>query len=79
MAPHLAESTRAKVSVLTTPSAAVEELQRHLGPDLVPAEFGGRCMRRLDDMPAHRAMLELVASLEGGGGCGGGGSSGGEQ
>jgi hypothetical protein len=80
MAPHLAESTRAKVSVLTSGPAAVEELARLLGPELVPAEFGGPCMRPLDDMPAQRGLLDFVAALRehgrgggsGGGGCGGG-------
>jgi len=66
MAPHLAESTRAKVSVLTSPAAAAEELQRHLGAEFVPAEFGGRCMCSLEDMPAHKGMLDLIAALRSG-------------
>jgi hypothetical protein len=78
MAPHLAEATRAKVTVLTSSAAAAEELQRHLGPELVPAEFGGRCMRPLDALPAQRELLEFVAALRPRGGSGGGrGGSGG--
>lgn len=68
MSVHLSESTRAKVSVLTSPSAAAAELARHLGPDLVPAELGGSCQRHFDEYPAQKALLDLVRSL-GGGGC----------
>lgn len=77
LAPHLSESTRAKVSVLTSQAEAAEELRRHLGPDLVPADFGGGCRRPLDEFPAQRSMLDLAAALSGGGGgSGGNGSSG---
>jgi hypothetical protein len=67
MAPRLSESTRAKVSVLTSQAEAAAELRRHLGAHLVPAEFGGPCTWALDDYPAQRAMLELAASLSAGG------------
>ena len=75
VAPHLAESTRAKVSVLTSAPAAAEELGRHLGgPGRVPAELGGACALAPDALPAHAAMLAAAAAARRGGGGGGGGA-----
>lgn len=70
VSPHLAESTRAKVSVLTTPAEARAELARHLPLEAAPAELGGRWLAPLDELPAQRALLEHVAALRKRGGAG---------
>lgn len=61
--PQLSPSTRAKVQVCTTAAETVAELACCLGPEWVPAEYGGPCTRPYDEFPAQQALLQHVAKL----------------
>lgn len=51
------------LQVCTTAAETVAELACCLGPEWVPAEYGGPCTRAYDEFPAQQALLQHVAKL----------------
>jgi hypothetical protein len=63
VSPCLAEKTRAKVQVLTSEQEVVEELGRSVGPDWVPAEYGGTCRLPYTQYPVQQQLNKYAAQL----------------
>lgn len=56
----------AKVVVVGPPKSALPTLSHHLGLDLVPAAWGGRCTMPFDAYPAHTRMMAFARRLNAG-------------
>ena len=50
--------------VASNPQAALQDLQDALGPDMVPAEYGGPCTLDYTDYPAERALVKFHEGLK---------------
>eukprot|EP00882_Tetradesmus_deserticola_P003015 GHRQ01003201.1.p2 GENE.GHRQ01003201.1~~GHRQ01003201.1.p2 ORF type:complete len:209 (+),score=101.09 GHRQ01003201.1:336-962(+) len=62
-------NTRAKIVVVRSPGAALQQLSHHLhGEANVPVAWGGKCALPFEQYPGHRQLLQLVEKLNAGSG-----------
>jgi hypothetical protein len=54
---------RSKVVVAANPQHALRDLQEALGPDMVPAEYGGPCTLKYTEYPADKAFVKFNEEL----------------